>query len=175
MARPSIFAGTPSIFESLRLKQIDLYCKNIITRVLHIDFTLLWYYFLGDQNKYHVTMTSQYLCSTKENAVYSVRCGYQFCSVATEHVEALSARFFTFLWLVSHICAVFVAILNFVLWRNARARIHCHEVNCFSKAKWVCLNVAGRDSRVEDAGKNKSPTLTNNINNITKFVFFLIF
>ena len=41
MAQPSIFVGTPSIFESLRLKRIDLYCKNIITRVLHIDLTLL--------------------------------------------------------------------------------------------------------------------------------------
>ena len=28
--RPSIFEGTPSIFESLRLKQIDLFCKNIM-------------------------------------------------------------------------------------------------------------------------------------------------
>ena len=113
MARPSIFVGTPSIFESLRLKQIDLYCKNIITCVLHIDLTLLWYYFLGDQNKYHVTMTSQYLCSTKENAVYSVRCGYQFCSVATEHVEALSARFFTFLWLVTYLLVTYLFLSPF--------------------------------------------------------------
>ena len=29
VARPSIFVGTPSIYESLRLKQIDLFCKNI--------------------------------------------------------------------------------------------------------------------------------------------------
>ena len=35
----------------------------------------------------------------------------------------------------SHICAVFVAILNFTLWGNTHARIHCHVVNCFSKAK----------------------------------------
>ena len=35
----------------------------------------------------------------------------------------------------SHICAVFVAILNFTLWGNAHARIHCHVINCFSKAK----------------------------------------
>ena len=34
MARPSIFVGAPSIFKSLTLKQIDLFCKNIITRVL---------------------------------------------------------------------------------------------------------------------------------------------
>ena len=39
MARPSIFVGTPSIFESLRLKQIYLYFKTIITNVLHIDLT----------------------------------------------------------------------------------------------------------------------------------------
>ena len=37
VARPSVFVGTPSIFESLRLKQIYLYCKTIITHVLHID------------------------------------------------------------------------------------------------------------------------------------------
>ena len=35
----------------------------------------------------------------------------------------------------SHICAVFVAILNFTLWGNTHARIHCHVVNCFPKAK----------------------------------------
>ena len=58
MARPSIFVGTPSIFESLILKQIDLHCKNIITYVLHIE-TFLRYYFLGDRNKFHVTMSSQ--------------------------------------------------------------------------------------------------------------------
>ena len=37
VARPSIFVGAPSIFESLILKQIDLYCKNIRTHVLPID------------------------------------------------------------------------------------------------------------------------------------------
>ena len=31
------FAGTPSIFKSLRLTQIYLYGKTIITHVLHID------------------------------------------------------------------------------------------------------------------------------------------
>ena len=30
VARPSIFIGTPSIFESLTLKQIYLYCKTIM-------------------------------------------------------------------------------------------------------------------------------------------------
>ena len=47
MARTSIFvhARTPSIFKSLILKQIDLYCKNSVTNVLYIDLTLLWYYF----------------------------------------------------------------------------------------------------------------------------------
>ena len=43
MARPSIFVGTPSIFESLTLKQIDLFCKNIITRVLrHYYDIIVW-------------------------------------------------------------------------------------------------------------------------------------
>ena len=37
VARPSIFIGTPSIFESLILKQIDLYCKTIMTHELHLD------------------------------------------------------------------------------------------------------------------------------------------
>ena len=37
VARSSIFVRTPSIFESLRLKQMDLYRKHIITNVLHID------------------------------------------------------------------------------------------------------------------------------------------
>ena len=59
VARPSIFVGTPSIFESLILKEIDLYCKSIITHVLHIDLALLRYYFLRDRNKHHVTKTSQ--------------------------------------------------------------------------------------------------------------------
>ena len=40
--RPSIFAGTPSIFECLILKQIDLYGKTIITYGLHLDETLFW-------------------------------------------------------------------------------------------------------------------------------------
>ena len=37
VAQPSIFVGTPFIFESLILKQIDLYCENIITHVLLIN------------------------------------------------------------------------------------------------------------------------------------------
>ena len=37
VARPSIFVDTPSIFESLILKQIDLYCENMIPHVLHIN------------------------------------------------------------------------------------------------------------------------------------------
>ena len=40
------------------------------------------------------------LRSKKDNAVYSSRRNYQFRSAATNHVQALSARFFTFLWLV---------------------------------------------------------------------------
>ena len=41
MARPITFVGTLSIVESLVFNQIDLYFKNIITHVLHIDLTLL--------------------------------------------------------------------------------------------------------------------------------------
>ena len=37
VAQPRIFIGTPSIFVSLILKQIDLYCKMIMTRGLHLD------------------------------------------------------------------------------------------------------------------------------------------
>ena len=36
VARSSIFVGTPSIFESLTLKQICFYWKIIITNVLHV-------------------------------------------------------------------------------------------------------------------------------------------
>ena len=46
VAQPSIFIGTPSIFESLILKQIDLFCKMIMTHGLHFfgaieEFTAL--------------------------------------------------------------------------------------------------------------------------------------
>ena len=37
VARPSIFLGTPSIFESLAIRQIDVYCTTIITHGLHLD------------------------------------------------------------------------------------------------------------------------------------------
>ena len=37
VAQPSIFIRTPSTFESLILKQIDLYCETIMTYGLHID------------------------------------------------------------------------------------------------------------------------------------------
>ena len=39
MARPSIFVGTVHL-PPLILKQTDLYCKNILTHILHIDLTL---------------------------------------------------------------------------------------------------------------------------------------
>ena len=42
VARPRIFVGTPSIFESLRLKLIYLYCKTIVTHVLHEGFVEHW-------------------------------------------------------------------------------------------------------------------------------------
>ena len=35
------FCGDTFRLESLILKQIDLYCKNILTHVFHIDLTLL--------------------------------------------------------------------------------------------------------------------------------------
>ena len=37
VTRPSIFVGTPSIFESLIPKQLDIYCKCITTHGSHID------------------------------------------------------------------------------------------------------------------------------------------
>ena len=58
VARPSIFMGKPSIFETLILKQIDLYCKTIMTHGLYLDLTLLWYYFLDNRNKCHMVMVS---------------------------------------------------------------------------------------------------------------------
>ena len=51
VAELSIFVDTPSIFESLILKQFDLYFKIIITHVLLIDLTLLCVYFWGDRIK----------------------------------------------------------------------------------------------------------------------------
>ena len=40
---PLFFVGTPSIFESLTLKQIDLFCKNIITHVLRIYYDIIFW------------------------------------------------------------------------------------------------------------------------------------
>ena len=37
-----ILIGRPSLFESLLRKQIDLYCKTIMTHGLQLDLTLLW-------------------------------------------------------------------------------------------------------------------------------------
>ena len=69
MAPPSIFVGTPSIFESLMLIQIYLYCKTIITQVLqYYTWTKLYHdVILGDRNIYHVTITSV-LALTKVSA-----------------------------------------------------------------------------------------------------------
>ena len=55
VARPSIFVGTPSIFESLTLKQINFFKKKHYNTCI----TALLYYFLGNRNKYHVTLMSQ--------------------------------------------------------------------------------------------------------------------
>ena len=41
LSRGIILVATPSIFESLILGQIYLYCKTILTHVLHIDENLL--------------------------------------------------------------------------------------------------------------------------------------
>ena len=54
VARPSIFIRTPSIFEYLMLKQIDLYCRTIMTYGLQLDSILLRYYFLGRRSEYHL-------------------------------------------------------------------------------------------------------------------------
>ena len=43
VARPSSFVGTPSIFEFLTLKQIDLFCKNIITHVLRLYYDIIFW------------------------------------------------------------------------------------------------------------------------------------
>ena len=51
-----------------------------------------------------------------------------FVFAATE-VEALYARFFTFLWLVTHLCH-FYRHFEFICLHNHHAQIHCHEVNC---------------------------------------------
>ena len=37
VARPSIFKGTPSIFESILLKQIDLYRNKIMIHGKHLE------------------------------------------------------------------------------------------------------------------------------------------
>ena len=41
LSRGIILVVTPSIFESLILGQIYLYCKTILTHVLHLDENLL--------------------------------------------------------------------------------------------------------------------------------------
>ena len=46
------------------------------------------------------------LLSLTETTIYSSRLGYQFRSTATEHEEALSVRFSTFLWLVTSLCRI---------------------------------------------------------------------
>ena len=43
VARPSIFVDTPSIFESLTLKQIDFFCKNIITHALRLYYDIIFW------------------------------------------------------------------------------------------------------------------------------------
>ena len=56
MAELGIFVDTPSIFESLILKQFDLYFKIIITHVLLIDLSLLCFYFGAIEYSYEVTI-----------------------------------------------------------------------------------------------------------------------
>ena len=53
MAPPSIFVGTPSIFESLMLIQIYLYCKTIITQVLqYYTWTKLYHDVILGESEY---------------------------------------------------------------------------------------------------------------------------
>ena len=57
MARYNNSVATPSIFESLIFKQIDLYDKTIITHVLHIDNVI-------DLDKFLLWDFIKFSCST---------------------------------------------------------------------------------------------------------------
>ena len=56
VSRTSIVVATPSILNLLYLNKLFFTVKPIITHVL-LNFIMIL--FLGDRNKYHVTMTSQ--------------------------------------------------------------------------------------------------------------------
>ena len=113
---------------------LSLGCALLMPNTIWRVTTRIWLIWLIEAIFRRGTNQRVLLRSTKENAVYSSRRGYQCRSAATEHVEALSARFFTFLWLVTYLCS-FHRHFEFHLWGNAHARIHCRVINCFSKAK----------------------------------------
>ena len=77
-----------------------------------------------------------FLRSKNAQPTYSSRRGYQFRSAATEHVEALSARFFTFLWLVTYLCR-FCRNIEFIMsyMCHRQAMTHCARSNSLLKAK----------------------------------------
>ena len=85
---------------------LSLGCALLMTNAIWRVTTWIWLIWLVEAIFRRGTNQRVLLRSTKENAVYSSRRGYQCRSAATEHVEALSARFFTFL-LAGHIFVPF--------------------------------------------------------------------
>ena len=85
------FVASSSIFESLVLKQIDLYGKTIITEVLHIDLTLLCYYnYYYNVVNYTYTMIRQPITSVTQHKYL----GVQLDSKLTwnEHISAITGK-----------------------------------------------------------------------------------
>ena len=76
---------------------LSLWCALLMPNTIWRVTTRLWLIWLVEAIFRRGTNQRVLLRSTKENAFYSSRRGYQCRSPATEHVEALSARFFTFL------------------------------------------------------------------------------
>ena len=85
-------------------RRLSLGCALLMPNAIWRVTTRIWLIWLVEAIFLRGTNQRVLLRSTKENAVYSSRRGYQCRSAATEHVEALSDRFFTFLWLVSYLC-----------------------------------------------------------------------
>ena len=83
---------------------LSLGCALLMPNTIWRVTTWIWLIWLVEAIFRRGTNQRALLRSTKENAVYSSRRRYQCGSAATEHVEALSARFFTFLWLVTYLC-----------------------------------------------------------------------
>ena len=82
---------------------LSLGCALLMPNAIWRVTTRIWLIWLVEAIFRRGTNQWVLLRSTKENAVYSSRRGYQCRSAATEHVEALSVRFFTFLWLVTYV------------------------------------------------------------------------